>query len=846
MLKYSYFKYLVFRHGGIIMNDNYKERLSNVLSRKGKETPLIEESFKHNLTHKIVKDEYNSTPMDIYQALSSTIMDNLADGWLETQRQHHFHDAKRVYYFSMEFLIGRLLKTNIDNLHVNCHVQELLTKLNVDFNDIEEMEADAGLGNGGLGRLSACFIESMATLNIPSFGYGIRYDYGLFRQNIEKGWQVEKPDKWLENGYPWEIKRSDKYEINYYGHVEKHNDQNGKEISVWTNYNKVFAVPYDIPVPGFNTGTVNTLRLWSSKSDDEFKLQIFNNGDFINAYEEKIHDENITKILYPNDNVYSGQELRLKQEYFFCAASLMDIMRRFKEDDNNDLSNIPNKVVIQLNDTHPAIAIPEFIRILVDDEGLDFNTAWNISKKTFAYTNHTLLPEALEKWPERMMAHMLPRHLEIIYLINNELMDDIQQKFGPDMGRMRKLSIIEEGAERMVRMAYLAVAGSFSVNGVSALHTELVKSDLMPDFFQLYPEKFRNKTNGITPRRWLYKCNNRLSELITSKIGAGWITNLHELKKLSELNNTEHLMEGWDIIKHNNKKDFSNFLEKNHGFCFDPSSLVDVQVKRIHEYKRQLMNIMHVIYQYIQLKNDPNMAFTPRTVLFGGKAAPAYHAAKLHIKLINSVANVINNDPKINDLLKVFFVPNYNVSIAEKIIPAADLSEQISTAGKEASGTGNMKFALNGALTIGTLDGANVEIKEEVGDDNIYIFGLKTPEVAKLKQSGYRPQEYVNGFEPLREIMELIRGGFFSPDQHDLFYPIYSNLMNNDPYMIMADFQSYVECQQRVSTDYLNRNLWTRKSIANVANIGKFSSDRTIAEYNWDIWRATPIEIKKD
>lgn len=829
------------------MNDNYKERLSDILSRKDnkdKEAILIEDSFKYNLTHKIVKDEYNSTPRDIYNALSYTIMDQLAEGWLETQRQHHYHDSKRVYYLSMEFLIGRLLKMNIDNLHINCQVQELLSKLNFDFNTIEDMEEDAGLGNGGLGRLAACFLESMATLNIPSFGYGIRYDYGLFKQDIENGWQIEKPDKWLENGYPWEIPRSEKYTINFYGHVEKYNDKDGKEVSVWKNCNKVFAVPYDIPVPGFNNKTVNTLRLWSAKSDDEFKLQIFNNGDFVNAYEEKLHDENITKILYPNDNVYAGQELRLKQEYFFCAASLQDIIRRFKENETHELKDIPSKIVIQLNDTHPAIAIPELVRILIDEEHLSFDEAWEITKQTFAYTNHTLLPEALEKWPERMFAYMLPRHLEIIYLINTKLMTDIQIKFGPDMGKMRKMSIIEEGSEKMVRMAYLAVAGSFSVNGVSALHSELIKSELMPEFYMLYPEKFKNKTNGITPRRWLYKCNSRLSELITSKIGTGWITNLTELKKLTNLENKEYITEGWEIIKTNNKKDLSNWLEKQYGFSFDPNSLVDVQTKRIHEYKRQLLNVMHVIHLYLQLKKDPNMKFTPRTVLIGGKAAPAYHVAKLYIKLVNNVAKVINNDPKVKDKLKLFFIPNYNVTMAEKIMPAADLSEQISTAGKEASGTGNMKFALNGALTIGTLDGANVEIKEEVGSENIYIFGLTAEEVSNLQKEGYDPRKYLKEYEPLQEILELIRNGFFSPEQPDLFYPIYSDLVNSDPYMIMADFKSYVECQEKVSADFLDRDLWIKKSIENVANIGKFSSDRTIAEYNWDIWKVTPVEIK--
>jgi glycogen phosphorylase len=826
------------------INNNYKERLSDFLSRKKKNPPEILDSFRYNLIHKIVKDEYNSAPRDIYNALSFTIMDQLAEGWLDTQQQHHQNDAKRVYYLSMEFLIGRLLKMNIDNLHINTPVQKLLSELNFDFNKIEEMEADAGLGNGGLGRLAACFLESMATLNIPSFGYGIRYDYGLFKQHIENGWQIEKPDKWLENGYPWEIKRSEKYQINFYGHIEKDYNNEGKSVSIWKNAQKVFAVPYDIPVPGFNNKTVNTLRLWSAKTDDEFKLQIFNNGDFINAYKEKLTDENITKVLYPNDNVYAGQELRLKQEYFFCSASLQDILRRFKDNKEHKLENLPDKVVIQLNDTHPAIAIPELIRILMDIENLDFDKSWEITKKTFAYTNHTLLPEALEKWPETMLANILPRHLEIIYSINQKLMDDIQLKFGYNIEKMRKMSIIEEGQERMIRMAYLAVAGSFSINGVSALHTELIKSELLPDFYSMYPERFTNKTNGITPRRWLYKCNPRLSEIITSKIGMGWINNLNELKKLNDIEHKEHFAEGWEIIKKNNKKDLSNWFEKKYGFSFDPTSIIDVQSKRIHEYKRQLMNVMHAIYLYLQIKNNPNMDFTPRTILISGKAAPAYHVAKLYIKLINNVAKVINNDPKVNDKLKLFFVPNYNVSVAEMIIPATDLSEQISTAGKEASGTGNMKFALNGAITIGTLDGANVEIKEEVGDNNIYIFGLTTDEVIKYKKEGYNPQAHLNDCDLLPEVLELIKNGFFSPEQSDLFYPIYSNLINHDQYMIMADFKSYVASQQQISLDFLDRKLWTSKSIANVANIGKFSSDRTISEYNWDIWKATPITIE--
>lgn len=803
----------------------------------------IQEAFLSNLTYRLVRDQFTSTDSDYYQSLAFTLRDRLAKQWLKTQRAHHGNDAKRVYYFSMEFLIGRLLKMNIDHLNLGEKVQDMFDNLGMDFEHIEDQEPDPGLGNGGLGRLAACFLDSIATLQLPCFGYGIRYDYGLFKQKIDDGYQVEIPDKWLEAGCPWEIERPERYTIKFYGHTQYvENGEVGNKME-WVNTNNVIAIPYDIPVPGFTNGTVNTLRLWSSKSDDEFRLQIFNNGDYINAYNEKINDENISKILYPNDDIYAGRELRLKQEYFFCSASLQDIIRRFKENKEHKFQNLPDKVVIQLNDTHPAIAIPELIRILIDNEGLSFEEAWPIVKKTFAYTNHTLLPEALEKWSVKLVRDLLPRHLDIIYLINEKLMCDLKNKFGDDFDRMNRMSIIEEGDERMVRMAYLAVVGSFSVNGVSELHTELVKTHLMADFHLLYPERFNNKTNGITPRRWLYKCNRRLADLISSRIGCDWLTDLYKLNGILEHKEDNSFREGWLIIKRNNKLDLSNWLHKHYEFEVDPDSMFDVQVKRIHEYKRQLLNVLHVIHEYIDIKNNPNKKRVPRTVLISGKAAPAYHMAKLHIKLINSVAKVINNDPEVNKYLKIFFIPNYNVTAADKIIPASDLSEQISTAGKEASGTGNMKFALNGALTIGTLDGANIEIKEEVGDDNIYIFGLNADEVIGMKRNFYQPKDIINDNPILKEIIKMLQNGFFEPDHRHLFQPIAHSLLHDDDFMVIADFVDYIECHKRIANDFMDQDKWIRKSIVNVAKMGKFSSDRTISEYNRNIWKLTPVPV---
>ncbi len=820
------------------------ERLKDFLSQKIHNEP-IQKSFLNNLKFRLVKDEFTAGKSDFYRSLAYTLRDRLANQWLITQREHHGKDTKRIYYFSLEFLMGRLLKMNIDNLNLLDDVKELFMTLGLTSEQIEEVERDPGLGNGGLGRLAACFLDSIATLQIPCFGYGIRYDYGLFRQKIVNGYQVELPDDWLTDGNPWEIERPERFTIQFYGNVRRIISSEGTEKVEWVNTNNLMAIPYDTPIPGFANGTVNTLRLWSAKSDEEFRLQFFNNGEYIKAYQDKIIDENVTKILYPNDNTSVGLELRLKQEFFFCSASLQDIIRRYKEDHASDFSKFSDKVAIQLNDTHPSISIPELMRLLIDINGLSYETAWEITQKTFAYTNHTLMPEALEKWPEWLVAKILPRHLEIIYWINAKFMEKISILYKGDIKKMADMSIIEEGQEKKVRMAYLAIVSSFSVNGVAALHSELLKTDLLPNFYAVFPEKFNNKTNGITHRRWLLQANPRLANLITSKIDAQWLINLEELKRLEEHQNDQNFKEGWQIIKHNNKADFCRYLEGKYGFIVDPHSLFDVQVKRIHEYKRQLLNIMHVIYLYLEIKNNPNKTFAPRTVFIGGKAAPAYHMAKLHIKLINSVSAIINNDTQVCDKLRLYFVPEYNVSLAERIIPAADLSEQISTAGREASGTGNMKFSLNGALTIGTLDGANIEIMEHVGKDNIFIFGLTSDDVKTIKNQGYNPRSYIEKSAHLQEILGLIKSGFFCPEQHDLFYPIFDSLVYNDPFLVLADFDAYIACQNDVSTAYQNTGAWTQKAIINVANMGFFSSDRTIMEYNRDIWKIPPVPIDR-
>jgi starch phosphorylase len=815
-------------------------------ARKSIQLKPIQESFKKHLLYTMAKDQYSATNLDLFKSLSLSVKDQLVKRWIRTQQTYYEVDAKRVYYLSMEFLMGRQLGNNLINLKMYEQAEQELREAGYDLDQLQELEWDAGLGNGGLGRLAACYLDSMATMQLPGYGYGIRYEYGIFYQHIRDGYQVETPDNWLRYGNVWEIERPEYlYTVQMYGHVVQSTTAEGKQVAQWTDTQDVMAMAYDIPIAGYGNNTVNNLRLWAAKSTREFDFEYFNHGDYIKAVQDKQKTETISKVLYPNDNVLQGKELRLKQEYFFVSATLQDVIRRYRKA-HKSFAELPEKVAIQLNDTHPAIAIAELMRILIDLNGLSWDDAWKITVATFGYTNHTILPEALEKWPVSMMETVLPRHMQIIYEINQRFLNLISQKFPGDNDRLRRMSLIEEGSERMVRMAYLAVVGSHSTNGVAELHTSLLKSQLFKDFYEIFPERFNNKTNGITQRRWLRLCNQKLSQLISSRIGDDWITNLYELKKLEPFAKDTAFQKEWREVKAHNKERLANHIASLTGIKVNVESMFDIQVKRIHEYKRQLLNCFHVIHLYNQLKANPSASFVPRTVIFAGKAAPGYFIAKLIIKLINSVADVINRDTELNDLLKVVFLPNYCVSMAEKIMPAGDLSEQISTAGMEASGTGNMKFALNGALTIGTLDGANIEIKDEVGDDNIFIFGLKADEVLNLKKSGYNPREYYERNLDLKKVVDMIADGFFSPWNPQLFKQITDSLMSNDNFLLFADFDAYVKCQVAVSQAFLNVEEWSRKSILNVANSGKFSSDRSIDEYAKGIWNANAVPIRLD
>ena len=812
----------------------------------GNDSESIKTSFKNHLKHSMVKDKFASTEHDCYYSLALTIRDRLANKWIKTQQSYYKNDAKRVYYLSLEFLIGRTLGNSLINLGLYDETNNALVELGYSLEELREIEWDAGLGNGGLGRLAACFMDSMATLELPAYGYGMRYEYGIFFQQIVNGYQVESPDNWLRFGNAWEIPRPERlYKVNFHGRVNQYREKNGKLKCEWIETEQVMAMAYDTPIPGYNNNTVNNMRLWSAKSSRDFNLEYFNHGDYERAVSDKAHSENISKVLYPNDNIYQGKELRLKQEYFFVSATLQDLIRRYKKT-NTTFDNFPNKVAIQLNDTHPAIAIAELMRILIDSEELDWDFAWDITTKTFGYTNHTVLPEALERWSVNLLEYVLPRHVQIIYEINNRFLKIIRKKFPSDIHRVSRMSIIEEGETKKVRMANLAIVGSHSVNGVAALHSEIIKKSIFKDFYDLWPDKFNNKTNGITQRRWLLLCNPDLSSLITSKIGDKWTTDLFELKKLIPLADDKNFHKEWNRIKHQNKEYLTEYIKDRNDIIVNSESIFDIHIKRIHEYKRQLMNIMHVITLYNMLKDNPDADFVPRTVIFAGKAAPGYFLAKLIIKLINSVADIVNHDSEIGDKLKVVFIRNYAVSNAQKIIPAADLSEQVSTAGTEASGTGNMKLALNGALTIGTLDGANIEIKEEVGDDNIFIFGLTTDEVNRLRSEGYNPLDFYNSNENLKKVINMINDGYFSKGNPDLFKPIVNSLLNNDHYMVMADYESFVKCQEKVSSTYLNKEEWTKMSILNVANMGKFSTDRTIQEYSDDIWGLKPVPTEID
>ncbi len=810
---------------------------NKVISKKD-----LKDLFIRHLVRSLAKRPDRATNLDRYQALALAVRDLMVERWIQTQVVYEDVVPRCICYISLEYMMGRALGNTMINLGIYKTAEEMVKDLGFDIGEFEDMEIDAGLGNGGLGRLAACYLDSMATMDLPALGYGIRYDYGIFRQRIEEGYQIEEPDSWLRQGNPWEVRRPDRARIvQFYGRTVK--GRSGRKFQKdWVDTQKVQAMPFDTPIPGYGTNNVNTLRLWTARSLYEINLSSFNSGDYVNANLDATLTENITKILYPNDNNYEGKELRLKQQYFLVSATLQDIIHRFKMG-GGKISKFDEKIAIQLNDTHPALAIPELMRLLVDEEGLEWDEAWQICVKTFAYTNHTLMSEALEKWPIPMMQKLLPRHVEIIYDINEQFLRRIANKYPGDLERLGRMSIIEEGDGKQARMAYLAVVGSGRINGVAELHTELLKKGLFKDFYDYYPYKFVNVTNGITPRRWLLQANPELAALVTSQIGGGWIKNLDELKKIQALCDDEAFQRKADKIKLENKARLAAYVKESLGVKLDPASIFDVQVKRLHEYKRQLLNILHIIALYMDLKQGQSSSkVPPRTFIFGAKAAPGYYMAKMIIKLINSVADVINSDEDIDNRLKVVFIPNYGVSLAEKIIPAADVSEQISLAGTEASGTGNMKFALNGALTIGTMDGANIEICDAVGEDNIFIFGMRVDEVNALRARGYRPDDFLDKIPALKRAIELIKCGFFAPDTPALFNPIIES-MKTDYYMCCADFESYCLRQKDVEKTFVDRKAWMRKSIINIANMGRFSSDRAIGEYASKIWKLKPLPV---
>jgi len=801
-------------------------------------------SFTANREYSLAKDRYTATLYDDFFATSIAVRDRLVERWISTQQRYHNENRKRVYYFSMEFLIGRLLGNNLMNLGLWEATNDALKDVGLELGQIRDCEADAGLGNAGLGRLAACYLDSMATLGIPAHGYGIRYEYGIFNQKIINGAQVEFPDEWLSRGNPWEFQRPEyAVKVHFYGRAYIDKDDDGSLRAHWADTDDVVAMPYDMPISGYKNDVVNTLRLWSAKSSEEFDLSYFNDGDYERAVYDKVLTENISKVLYPNDNLSQGRELRLKQEYFFTAASLADIVRRFKME-NKDLREIPKKVAIQLNDTHPAIAIPELMRILVDAERLDWDTAWDITVNTFAYTNHTVMPEAIETWPVPMMEKILPRHLQIIYEINYRFLKEVAISFPGDNDRLRRMSIIEESDIKRVRMGNLSVIGSHSVNGVSALHSQLLKSNLFKDFYEFTPEKFTNVTNGITQRRWLMKANVKQSDLITDVIGDGWATDLNKLELLLPCRDDASFRKKWSAVKDGNKKELASYIKKVSGISIDHNSLFDIQVKRIHEYKRQLLFAFYILSQYLKLKSDPKADILPRTFILSGKAAPGYYMAKLIIRFVSAVAEVVNKDRAIGDRLKVVFLENYRVSLAERIFPASELSEQISTAGTEASGTGCMKFMVNGAVTIGTMDGANIEIAKAVGKENIFTFGLKSDEIQALRSNGYNPREYIERSSALSDVFRLIQANFLSPVDFGLFEPLIRSLLNGDYFFVCADFDAYCEKQNEVSRAYLDRDRWIKRSITNAAKSGYFSSDRAVEEYAGDIW-GVPVKRAK-
>jgi glycogen phosphorylase len=810
----------------ILMGDNYS---------------FFHKAIIDHLIYSIAKDRFSATDRDKFLSFALSVRDLLIERWINTQQYYYRRDVKRVYYLSLEFMMGKLLESNITNLALVDDYRYASNVLGLSYEELLEIEEDAGLGNGGLGRLAACFLDSMATLAYPGYGYGIRYEYGIFSQRIQNGYQIESPDSWLRYGNPWEIPRPEVlYPIKFYGRVNTFYGSDRRMRMQWVDAEEVMAMAYDYPVPGYKNETVNNLRLWAAKSTREFNLDYFNSGDYIKAVQDKTVSENISKVLYPDDQSSAGKELRLKQQYFFVSATLRDIIRRYRKF-HEKYDMFPEKVAIQLNDTHPSIAIPELMRILVDENDLEWDEAWAITEKSFSYTNHTILPEALETWSEGLMGHLLPRHLQIIKEIDRRIVIQVKAAFKDRPDAVENMGIINSAGDRRIHMARLAIVGSHTVNGVSRLHSDILKEDVFKNFSSFYPGKFVNVTNGITPRRWIIEANRPLTDLITGAIGEGWTRDLAELRKLEPMAEDSEFMRRFSAIKQTNKRTLSDYLDHKFGVSFPQDFLLDCQVKRFHEYKRQLLNILHVITLYNRLKEgrDGGMEIG-RTVLFAGKSAPGYYICKLIIKLINNISEMAEREPKVKEKLRIVFVPNYGVSLAQLIIPAAELSEQISTAGFEASGTGNMKFTLNGALTIGTLDGANVEIREEVGEENFFLFGLKAEEVVRMRQ-GYDPGRYINENGELRQAITQLKNGYFSPGEPALFHPILRTLLDGDRFFVLADYASYIKCQEKVALAYAARESWISMAVLNVARSGKFSSDRAIKEYAENIWHISPV-----
>ena len=803
--------------------------------------PLDREVLRHlNYTLGCLDENIDSNYL--YRALAIAVRDRLVEHWCQTKNKMEESKDRKVYYLSLEFLIGRSLSNAIQNLDLDEHARKAAHQYGIGLEELAENEHDAGLGNGGLGRLAACFLDSCANLELPVVGYGIRYEYGMFHQHIENGRQVEDPDHWLRDGNPWEMERpEDQRRIRFYGQTSQKICDNGELGVEWVNTHDVLAIPYDMPIPGYKNGTVNTLRLWKATATSEFDLEEFNAGSYSEAVATKNGAEQITMVLYPNDSSENGKELRLKQQYFLVSASLQDVLAKWVAANGEDFSGFGERNCFQLNDTHPACAVPELMRLLMDEHGQSWDQAWAITTNCMAYTNHTLLPEALERWSVRLYGNLLPRLLEIIYEVNRRFLQMVAEKFPGDTDLLHRVSLIEEGHDPHIRMAYLSIVGSYSVNGVAQLHTDLLKKGLFSDFHRIWPERFNNKTNGVTQRRWLAHCNPGLRDLLNETIGDSWQRDLQNIKQVESQCDDSDFRNRWMEVKKQNKQSLADYVRNTTGVEFDTSFMFDVQVKRIHEYKRQLLNTLHCMHLYDRIKRGDTEGLVPRCVLIGGKAAPGYHLAKLIVKLINNVASVVNEDPDTRDLLRMVFFPNYRVSAMEVICPGTDLSEQISTAGKEASGTGNMKFMMNGALTVGTLDGANIEIREKAGGENFFLFGLDAAEVVETRKD-YRPNEIIAGDEEIRRVMEMLEGGMFNPDEPGLFEILSAGLRNpQDQWVTMADFRSYIDVQREVNSVYKNRDLWSRMSIINVANSGWFSSDRTIQQYADEIWRVKKL-----